>query len=74
MFESTRCWGAAGGIAAADATRARWRVGSIDICIGSSMSKKPLCAERDGDGVRGKTGDDGTRTGKVVVVFDGDFD
>ena len=74
-FEFTRCWGTGDKRGApVVATRARWRVGSIDICIGSSMSKKPLCADRDGDGVRGKTGDDGTRTGKVVVVFDGDFD
>lgn len=65
LIESTRCRDVAAAPAATVATRARWRVGSTDIGIGSSKSKKLLLAERVGEGVMGKTGDEGTRTGKV---------
>jgi hypothetical protein len=60
--ESTRCRDATVGIAVAVATRARWRVESVS-------SEKKLRLEKDGEGVMGKTGEAGTRTGKVVVVL-----
>ena len=60
--ESTRCRGVSGGIAGTLATRAKWQVDS-----GSSTSRHMLDAEMVGEGVIGNTGDEGTRTGKVVI-------
>lgn len=63
-IESTRCRGIAGGIAAVLTTRARWQVDSD-----SSASTLKLAPEIDGEGVIGKTGVEGIKTGKVVVVL-----